>query len=281
VIDPLTEFIDGKVDSHKSHPVRQAIASLNAIAREHGCAVLVIFHLNKGISTDPLLRHEGSAAFTQVVRGGLMLGHDPDDPDGEDGNQRVLAVSSTNLAAIAPSIVYRISTAHVMGDTGEAITTAAMSPIGESAAGAHDLLRGQPDEEEQSGTDEAEALLRQTLAESPQPSNEVTKEARQLGISEKQLRRARGRLGVESERVGGLGSKGYWEWSLPKAPYPKAPPLHREEGHLRRLSDSRAVSEPPKTPKAPLREEGHLRGCFSHLDDPKPGCRYCQSKGLP
>jgi RecA-family ATPase len=116
VIDPLMEFIYGKVDSHKSHPVRQAIASLNAIAREHGCAVLVIFHLNKGVSTDPLLRHEGSAAFTQVVRGGLMLGHDPDDPDGEDGNQRVLAVSSTNLAAIAPSIVYRISTAHV-GDT--------------------------------------------------------------------------------------------------------------------------------------------------------------------
>jgi RecA-family ATPase len=167
VIDPLMEFIDGKVDSHKSHPVRQAIAALNSIARKHGCAVLVIFHLNKGAATDPLLRHEGSAAFTQVVRGGLMLGHDPDDPDGEDGNQRVLAVSSTNLAAIAPSIVYRISTAHVMGDTGEAITTAAISPIGESAVGAHDLLRGRPDEEEQSGTDEAEALLSEELADGP------------------------------------------------------------------------------------------------------------------
>jgi putative DNA primase/helicase len=34
VIDPLMEFIDGKVDSHKSHPVRQAIAALNQIARE-------------------------------------------------------------------------------------------------------------------------------------------------------------------------------------------------------------------------------------------------------
>ena len=70
VIDPLMEFIDGKVDSHKSHPVRQAIAALNQIAREHDCAVLAVFHLNKGVSTDPLLRHEGSAAFTQVVRAG-------------------------------------------------------------------------------------------------------------------------------------------------------------------------------------------------------------------
>ena len=55
VIDPLMEFIDGKVDSHKSHPVRQAIAALNQIAREYHCAVLVVFHLNKGASTDPLV----------------------------------------------------------------------------------------------------------------------------------------------------------------------------------------------------------------------------------
>ena len=114
VIDPLMEFIDGKVDSHKSHPVRQAIAALNQIAREHHCAALVVLHLNKGASTDPLLRHEGSAAFTQVVRGGLMLGHDPDDPDGEDGRQRVLAVSSSNLAAIAP--VARLPHRHGPGD---------------------------------------------------------------------------------------------------------------------------------------------------------------------
>ena len=86
VVDPLLEFIDGKIDSHKSHPVRQALASINRIARDYGCAALVVFHLNKGMSTDPLLRHEGSAAFTQVVRGALMLGYDPEDPDEDKGN---------------------------------------------------------------------------------------------------------------------------------------------------------------------------------------------------
>ena len=60
VIDPLVEFVDGKIDSHKSQPVRQAVASLNVIARETGCAILTVFHLNKGNSTDPLLRHEAS-----------------------------------------------------------------------------------------------------------------------------------------------------------------------------------------------------------------------------
>jgi hypothetical protein len=149
-----------------------------------------------------------------------MLGHDPDDPEGEEGRQRVLAVSSSNLA-IAPSLVYEISTARVMGDTGEEIATAAISSIGESSIGAHDLLRGQPDDEEQTGTDEAEALLEAELAEAPRPANEVTKQARQLGISEKQLRRARGRLGVESAKS---GFRGGWEWSLPKAPSRRRPP---------------------------------------------------------
>jgi putative DNA primase/helicase len=234
VIDPLLEFIDGKIDSHKSQPVRQAVAALNKIARETGCAALVIFHLNKGVSADPLLRHEASAAFTQVVRGGLMLGHDPDDPQGEDGNQRVLAVSSSNLAAIAPSLVYRIETAEVISDTGEEIVTAKIDCIGESAVGAHDLLRGQPDEEEQAGTDEAEEFLKAELADGPRSASELTKRARGLGITEKQLRRARGRLGVESSKSGFTGP---WEWSLTKAPSPRRPSNDHEEGHLGRLGD--------------------------------------------
>jgi hypothetical protein len=218
VIDPLMEFIDGKVDSHKSHPMRQAIAALNVIAREHGWAVLTIFHLNKGTSTDPLLRHEGSAAFTQVVRGGLMLGHDPDDPDGEDGNQRVLAVSSTNLAAIAPSIVYRISTAHVMGDTGEAITTAEISPIGESSVGAHDLLRGRGNPEELTAASEAEHFLREELAVGPRSASELEREAQKIGISKMALFRARKALGIKPERrsvQGGGKGAGGWFWAFP------------------------------------------------------------------
>jgi hypothetical protein len=62
--------------------------------------------------------------------------------------------------------------------------------MGESSVGAHDLLRGHPDEEEQSGTDEAETLLSEELADGPRLANEITRQARQLGISEKQLRRA-------------------------------------------------------------------------------------------
>jgi putative DNA primase/helicase len=217
VIDPLMEFIDGKVDSHKSHPVRQAVAALNLIAREHGCAVLVILHLNKSASTDPLLRHEGSAAFTQVVRGGLMLGHDPDDVEGEDGNQRVLAVSSSNLAPIAQSLVYRIDTSTVEGDTGEAIQTARMVHIGESDANGQDLLRDHGGDGERGALDDAKDFLEAELADGRRLARDVTRAAEGIGVSRITLKRARAELEVAAERVGepGVRGGGAWYWSLP------------------------------------------------------------------
>lgn len=219
LIDPLMEFIDGKMDPHKSRDSRHAVAALNLIAREHGCAVVVVIHLNKGVSTDPLLRHEGSAAFTQVVRGGLMLGFDPDDPESEEGNQRVLAVSSSNLAHLAPSLAYRIETAHVDGDTGEPITTARMVPIGESSAASHDLLRGR-DDEARADRDEATEFLRAELEEGPRPADDLKRAADKAGIAWRTLQRRRRELGITTSKT---GMSGGWVWAFPEGATPKVP----------------------------------------------------------
>lgn len=210
VIDPLVEFIDGKVDSHKSQPVRQAIASLNDIARDTGCAILVVFHLNKGTSTDPLLRHEASAAFTQVVRGGLLLGHDPDDPEGESGSRRVLATTSSNLAKLAPSLAYRIAGTTITGDTGVPIVTAAITVVGESSATGQDLLGHQGDGE-RTERDEAADFLREELAAGPRPVKEIKAEAKSAGIAEITLQRAKSKLGIKASKT---GFNDGWEWSL-------------------------------------------------------------------
>ena len=212
VIDPLVEFIDGKLDTHKSHAVRQALASLNVIAREHVCALPVIIHLNKGASTDPLLRQEASAAFTQVVRGGLLLGHDPEDPQGDAGDQRVLAVSASNLAAIADSLVYRIETRRVIGDTGEEISTAGMVQIGTSSADGHDLLRGQDDPDQRADRDEAVEFLIAELKGGKRPAADVQRAAKKAGISTWQLKRGKRELKVKSSKD---GMDGGWWWELP------------------------------------------------------------------
>jgi putative DNA primase/helicase len=212
VLDPLVEFIDGKLDANKSQSVRQALASINAIAREHGCAVLSVVHLNKGLSTDALLRTEGSAAFSQVVRAGLMLGFDPSDPDGEDGSRRVLAVSSTNLAGIAPSLVYEISGAVVEGDTGEPIKTAQIAHVGESEVASHDLLRGREDEDARTDHDEATDFLLTELEDGPKPAGDVKRAAAAASVGPGALKRAKRHLGVSSTKAG-MG--GGWIWALP------------------------------------------------------------------
>lgn len=270
VIDPLMEFIDGKVDSHKSHPVRQAVAALNHIARTQGCAALVILHLNKGASTDPLLRHEGSAAFTQVVRGGLMLGHDPDDPDGEEGNQRVLAVSASNLAPITRSLVYRIETRLVDGDTGEAIQTARVVHIGESDAAGHDLLRGH-DSEEHLARDEALEFLTAELADGWRPARDVTREARSAGISERTLKRAKQQLGVVVERIGepGVRGGGAWYWALPIKGATTPEPLNGNgAGPLNANPLPERDSGGSEGLRVPRSNDGPLNGNLGFEDDP-------------
>jgi len=225
------------------------------------------------------LRHEGSAAFTQVVRGGLMLGHDPDDPDGEDGNQRVLAVSSSNLAAIAPSLVYRIETAHVTGDTGEEIATASIGAIGESSAGAHDLLRG-TSEEQRTVTDEASAFLRAELADGARLASEIKTEARKLGLSDMALFRARQALDVKASKT---GFRGGWEWALPEDFTPpeifEEPDPMKSSGEPSPDAGLRLLDSPKISPPSNVKSSGLGGGCFTHPDGPQPGCRYCDSKG--
>jgi putative DNA primase/helicase len=262
VLDPLVEFIDSKLDANKSQSVRQALASVNSIAREESCAVLAVVHLNKGLSTNALLRVEGSAAFTQVVRGGLMLGFDPADPDGEDGSRRVLAVSSTNLAAKAPSLVYEISGAFVDGDLGDSIKTARIALVGESAATSQDLLGGNEDEDARIDYDEASQFLREELGDGPKAADEIKRSAREAGVGEGSLKRAKRKLGVQKKKAG-FKAGWWWGWTedeiaehLAKGsgavPFEKSPSPSSSSSP----SGSRAKSD------CPLRDE------FGEGDDP-------------
>jgi putative DNA primase/helicase len=230
VVDPLLEFIDGKTDTHKSGPVRQAVSALNAIARESGCAILAVLHLNKGTSSDPLMRHEASAAFTQILRGAMMLGRDP---DSDDESHRVLAATSTNLSRLAESLALRIVGTSVMGDTGEPIPIAGIEVIGTSHATGSDLLRERPgtNDGERTGTavDEAEDFLRSELADGPRPGKEVQSAARGFGISVASLRRAKGNLGV---KTGSDGFQGVWKWWLQSGSSTDEPLWDEPDGRL-------------------------------------------------
>jgi len=97
----------------------------------------------------------------------MLLGHDPNDPEGEPGShRRVLATTGRNLPKRAPSRVHEIAPETVQDWTGAPIITAAIAHVGRSDATGHDLLEqtADGDRKEQSALDEAEAFLGAELA---------------------------------------------------------------------------------------------------------------------
>jgi hypothetical protein len=75
---------------------------LARIAREHGCAMVLIRHLNK-TGDNPLHRGAGSTQFSAVARSHLLAGCDPDDPD-----KRAMVVVKSNIAPNGTAIGYRV-----------------------------------------------------------------------------------------------------------------------------------------------------------------------------
>ena len=232
MVDPLVAHIPMEIDSHKDQSVRRALAPLCRLADEHGCAVLSVMHLNKAQGLAPLARLSGSGAFGNLARSVLLLDRDPDDPDAEEGNRRVLAHVKSNISALAASLLYEIEPILLSAEDDQPeVETSRLRLLGESPHNGYALL-SVASEEERGALEEAEDFLRGELGddETRYPAEELFKAARKIGIKDRTLQRARKGIGAKTEKAGfGRG----WEWWLPKAPSQPSKPalLHEETSH--------------------------------------------------
>jgi hypothetical protein len=244
VIDPLTAHLAETVNSWRDQSVRRALAPLYRIAERQGCAVLVVAHLNKMRGADPLYRAGGSIGIPAAVRSALLLARDPDDPDGERGSQRVLAHVKCNVGEQAESLACRIETGQLDGAD---IVAPRFTVTGRSKTSAADLLDA-PTADERTERNEAANFLLAELAKGPRPVREVRKTAREAGISDRTLDRAKTVVGVEAHRVGGAASAGHWEWSL-SAPAVSTPSLYAPGGALSepRMDSGETAGTGPKS----------------------------------
>jgi hypothetical protein len=219
IIDPLMAALASETNTHRDHHVRRVLGPVAKLAERNDLAVLTIMHLNKGQGADLIGRIGGSVAFTGAARSLLVFGADPADPDGEDGTGRVLAQRG-NLAKRAPSLAYRIE-GRVIDGPEEPIETSRLVCLGESDARADELLAAVTTSEERTERDEAVDFLRSELEDGPRPAKDIRAAAKEAGISDRTLDRAKSQLRVKAERVGESGHRGagHWEWSL-------TPPRH-------------------------------------------------------
>jgi AAA domain len=208
VIDPLSAHLAGRINSWNDQKVREALVPLHRMAEETGAAVLIVAHLNKGESPDPLQRIGGSIGLAAAARSVLLVAPDPDDPDGISSRRRVLAHVKSNVGPLAESRRLMIENARAaMG-----APTARIKDVGASPHSASELLAVDPPERGGKLT-EAVQFLQSELRDGLRLATELEEEAAKRDISKKTLYRAKTRIRVLS-RKDEFG--GRWSWELPE-----------------------------------------------------------------
>lgn len=217
IADPIGAFIGADVDTHRDAAVRRVLAPLASLAEDEHLAVLGVAHLNKDQAGRLLNRVGGSVAFGAAPRSVLAFARHPDDPDGEEGIERVVVHCKTNHGVYAPTLAARVEGREIaeVGSVSRLVIT------GESDVGADDLQRGRDDH---SGADVEEAVAA-ALANGPLPSRDVKGQViAELGCGRRTVERVAERMASRHElsiKSGGFprGTR----WSLTVAPPPVAP----------------------------------------------------------
>ena len=197
IIDPLNAYLGFTLDTHRDASLRAALTPLALLAERWGVIVLCIRHLTKGGRDKAIYRGQGNIAFTAAARVVFLVGENPDDP-----RERVFACIKNNLAPLPSALAFELTDGQFLWRGITDVTPAA-------------LLRPDADEGERGALAEADAFLRQLLADGPMEATQIEDERKAAGITTATLRRAKAALKVVSARQGGLAEKGRWAWTLP------------------------------------------------------------------
>jgi putative DNA primase/helicase len=203
-VDPLTGFFPKGVDAWNTPQVRRFLRPLIDLAQRRRFALLGVQHVNRRTDSDPLSRIADAQGIPQVARSVLVWGPDPEDPDGDGGDRKVLATAKNNLTKGRPAASFRIEGIRITDD----IYAPKLVHMGESNAEAGDLVA---DQEARSQTQDAVNWLTDLLSDGPVEVGEAKKAAGDIGITPKCLRSARERIATHS-RPG--GNHGPYVWTL-------------------------------------------------------------------
>jgi hypothetical protein len=224
IIDPVSSYL-GKTDSHKNAEVRGVLEPLSAMAERRRVAVLSITHFSKAgaaIGAKALHRFIGSIAFVGAPRMGFAVIEDAEDKD-----RRLLLHAKNNLAAPPQGLAFRLRQT-VVGGPGKDIVASCVDwepdPV---TITANEALAAETGSNGPSPCQEAEAFLRELLADGALPQKQVKADSHAAGLSWATVRRAKARLKIKPYKS---GMDGGWLWGLPKM-------LNRDEdAHLNNVS---------------------------------------------
>jgi len=143
ILDPLMAVLGHTIDSSSDQDIREVFTPLAQLAERTGCAILIIRHLSKGNSSNPLYRGAGSIGIIAAARIGLLVTPDPDDED-----RRILATTKNNLSKTPGNLVYQvvenehgIPSLHWLGKNHSPVASLLSSNSASLSAPRQDILR--------------------------------------------------------------------------------------------------------------------------------------------
>lgn len=242
IIDPMTAYLDGNVRVYVDHDVRRALRPLKGLAERAGCALLVIRHWTKAPNANAQHRGGGSVGITAAARGVLSIGFDPDDKN-PDHNQRkrVLSVAKMNVGAPSPAREFHLEYV-------EAHDACRIVWGGVSKHTANSLSAGPGPQKDSSALEDAKDFLFERVTTGGVPVAPLQTEAKEMGIAQITLRRAKKELGIEAY-TGPNGPP--WYWRLPAGAHT------RTDDHLSKSGGGQVDH---------LRERAHLPGLGGAAD---------------
>jgi hypothetical protein len=243
VIDPLTAFLE-KGDSNSEVDARNALGPLAMMAAELGIAVVIVGHLRKAPSLWAADLVLGSRAILALSRSAWLVTEDP-----EREGQRLLLPLKMNLGPPPPGFRFAISGEPPRISWGESVN------INPDELLARQFAKPGPSAEKLAEVQEA---LQSALASGPRLADEVKKELKAAGYSERTIQRAKQSLGVRAYRE---SVPGPWYWRLPEPetesegvpeaePKTEAQPEAKPQPKPEAMPISKAQSQ-PKTPPQP------------------------------
>lgn len=181
VLDPLQAYLGEEVDMHRANEIRPVMHALSELAAKHGCAIILIGHMNKASQMKSIYRGLGSIDITAAARSVLTVAKDPSHPE-----NRVILQVKNSLAPMGEPVAFTL-------DEGGKFRY-----LGAYEINPAELLNAEPTRQAKP-RDKAEQLLLEWLdRENPLYARDIYGIADSEGISKATLLRAKNNLRLRS-----------------------------------------------------------------------------------
>ena len=185
IFDPLVSYLGSDVSMNLGNEVRPRTEYLIEAAKETGCAIIIVAHINKAEGMSAKNRTSGSGDIIAAARSAMLIARPPDD---DNPDHRVLAHSKSNLARLGESILFSVGDGVVdFLDTIDVTADQLVKAVGATS----------PRETKQAV---ASRELRAMLSGGPKYQKEIMKRMSELGISQRTCELAKAKLPIQTTR---------------------------------------------------------------------------------